>query len=273
MNFEKVKEILELNRQVYDDVEKKYKLDLFESDYMIDIQFIESALKADENVHLLNLPLKNESVGAVACTIGFKHFILLNTNISRGERNYHLAHDYYHIKHEHSNEVRTLICEIRDKSGEVAVDYSNPHKNRTEKMASLYASMVLLPDKYLKKSYESICKYHPDDLKARVCEIMNLKMVPFTLVVIRLRELGLIDEDEFRTLLLADQAMLENTFDKYGINKDCIELADESNYKMLEERLIEVATRESGEVADYSINKIIKIISLTFDIDLGDDNE
>lgn len=273
MEFDRAKEILELNRQVYSEVEKIYKMDLYESDDMLDIQFIESALKADENVHLLNLPIKNDRVGAVACTIGLKHFILLNTNISRGERNYHFAHDYYHIKHEHSNEVKTLICEIRDKSGDLAVDYSDPHKNKTEKMASLYASMILLPEKYIRKSYDLVCKYHPNDLNARVCEIMNSKMVPFTLVVIRLRELELIDEDEFRELLLVNHTVLVNTFDKYGINKACIELADESNYQMLEERLVEVATKKPGEISDYSLNEIVKIISLTFDIDLGDDNE
>lgn len=273
MEFDKAKEIIELNRQIYSEVEKKYKLDLYESDHMLDIQMIESILKANEHVHLLNLPIKNDKVGAVACTIGLEHFILLNTNMSRGERNYHLAHDYYHIKHEHSNEVKALICEIRDKSGEVAVDYSDPHKNKTEKMASLYASMILLPEKYIRKSYDAVCNFHPKDLNARVCEIMSLKMVPFTLVVIRLRELGLIDDDELSELLLVNQTVIAGTFDKYGLNKNCIEIADESNYQMLEERLVEVATKAPGEVSDFLLNEIVKIITQTFDIDLGDENE
>lgn len=273
MKLEKAKEILELNKQVYDEVEKKYKLDIYESDDMLDIQFIESAIKADENVHLLNLPIKNDEVGAVACTIGFKHFILLNNNLSRGERNYHLAHDYYHIKHEHSDEMKALNCEIRDKSGQIGGNFGDPYKNKTEKMASLYASMVLLPEKYIVRSYNNLCKYHPSDLLARVCELMNLKMVPFSLVVIRLKELELIEDDKFQSLLYVNRELLEKTFDKYGINKDCIELADESNYEMLEERLLEVANREPGEITDYSLNEIVKIISSTFDIKIGDSDE
>ena len=272
MDIIKAKEIIEVNRDIQDKVKMCYYQDLKESDEMLNIDYIRDMIRLNSDAYFFEFPIKVNEIGALACSYKGRHYIILNTSLTRGEKNFHLVHDYYHIAHEHSNQLAELYCEYIHK-GDL---YQNPimktHNDVIERSASYYATLVLLPEVGVKKIYDRNAKIFNNNLLPIVCSIMSYYEAPFTMVVLRLFELEIVTEVEFEKIINLSKNEIQKIFKNYGIDSHVIQASTENSVDATENSYLNTH-KKHGEIefVNYAIDKFVALIDKHFIMD-GENN-
>lgn len=130
-------------------------------------------------------PLSSSSYGISCKSKSGKMFMLINSNSTRGRQHFTIAHEFYHLYYD-ENPVPHMC------SGGTSVE---------EKNADLFASVLLLPKDSI---YEMLSKEEVicHDVKlATILRIEQLFQVSRTMLLIRLKDIGVISEIKRQDLL------------------------------------------------------------------------
>lgn len=149
------------------------------------------------NVTLVYRPLSENSFG-ISCRSGQKRFMLINSKSTRGRQHFTIAHELYHLYFD-EHPVPHMCCGGSAK-GE-------------EKNANRFASALLMPREGI-LSYMSSGEITRHDVNiATVLRMEQLFGVSHSTLLIRLKDLGLIDHACFNALV---QLPIKETARKWG---------------------------------------------------------
>jgi len=153
-------------------------------------------------------PLSGDSYGISCKSKSGKMFMLINSNSTVGRQHFTIAHELYHLYFD-ENPVPHMCC------GGVSVE---------ERNADMFASVLLLPRDgvYTMLSKEEILRHQVK--LATVLRIEQMFQVSRAMLLIRLRDIGVISENERKAV--QSVPVKESAFE-YGYDKSLYEPGNE----------------------------------------------
>lgn len=155
-------------------------------------------------VTIMYRPLSNESFGISCKSSSGKMFMLVNSNTTLGRQNFTIAHELYHLYFDENPTPH--MC-----GGVIATE---------EKNADMFASALLLPREgvYSMLSTDEILQH--DVNLAKVLRIEQMFQVSRSMLLIRLKDIGVISESVRLKLL---NIPVKESAVKYGYDKSLYE--------------------------------------------------
>lgn len=223
MDFNRFRDIILKNREHEDLVKKSLKEFYDRVQWDGDITKILREIGTKLEVFIIELPMNDGDFGAVFFETGANKYLLLNSNQPKNKMYFSFCHDIYHIL----NGTPDYINEKRE------VHFNQDYLlNDHECKANLFAANLLMPELEFKKMYKL---YQADNIntKAVVAKLMNYFSSPFTAVLIRLFELGVLEKiEDVKDLLNYKNGEIETLFDSLWLDKDILKptLKDEMGF-------------------------------------------
>ena len=199
---------------------------------------------------IIQLPLKDKEIGAF-CFKGNHDsgYVILNSSLSPYNVNFALMHEVCHV---------CVNDDIASNNVEMFLDdtYS---EHEEERLANQFAGMILLPEGHLRRMYEKFTSEtskndSKDELQLSivVCKLMSYFEAPYIAVLIRLREIGLIeaDEDLVKCLRLKKED-IEDIYNRCWLDLTALQPSYRDDYLRLEQLLGKIAKENIEEEFMY----------------------
>ena len=199
---------------------------------------------------IIQLPLKDKEIGAF-CFKGNHDsgYVILNSSLSPYNVNFAIMHEVCHV---------CINDDIASNNVEMFLDdtYS---EHEEERLANQFAGMILLPEGHLRRMYEKFTSEtskndSKDELQLSivVCKLMSYFEAPYIAVLIRLREIGLIeaDEDLVKCLKLKKED-IEDIYNRCWLDLTALQPSYRDDYSRLTELLLEIAKENIEEDIMY----------------------
>lgn len=139
MKIERLKNIIYFNRKTKERIKQLVRDFSISNDInieTIDIRNVLRELCAKQNIKIIEIPIKDNEIGAIFYVYGKQTYILINSGIPRVNINFALAHELYHI----------LVSDSAEKFSSGDVFIINAYiDNENEKMANSFAAELLMP--------------------------------------------------------------------------------------------------------------------------------
>ena len=192
------------------------------------------------NITLVYRPLSENSFG-ISCRSGEKHFMLINSQSTRGRQHFTIAHELYHLYFD-ENPVPHMCC-------------GGPATGE-EKNANRFASALLMPREGILScvSGEEITRHDVDI--ATVLRMEQLFGVSHSTLLIRLKDLGLISSTRFDAL---ERIPVRETAREWGYDSALYESGNEGvvigDFGEKARRLF-----ESGKISEGHYNELMNML-------------
>ena len=199
---------------------------------------------------IIQLPLKDKEIGAF-CFKGNHDsgYVILNSSLSPYNVNFAIMHEVCHV---------CINDDIASNNVEMFLDdtYS---EHEEERIANQFAGMILLPEGHLRRMYEKFAsETSKSDIKDElrlpiiVCKLMSYFEAPYIAVLIRLREIGLIDVDEdLVECLKLKKEDIEDIYNRCWLDLTALQPSYRDDYLRLEQLLGKIAKENIEEEFMY----------------------
>ena len=158
-----------------------------------------------DGLDLLLFPIKDEEFCGFICEYKGENFIYVNTNLPLAKQIFAAAHELYHYINDGHREL--LQRNIIDENEEEILELE-------ESKANLFAALLLAPDDSLKKELELLKIKTENDLdQLKLIKLMDIFVVSYKTIVLRLFEIELLNEDETKKWLsIPDRSKNQGVF-------------------------------------------------------------
>lgn len=177
---------------------------------------------------LTTKPLEDSNISAFFMHYKENYLFLVNSAHSLGRQHFSTAHELYHYYFDEN--LTGNICNT--------FKFKN-QRNKSEKLADYFAVHFLMPTDGILKYFDMIGS-EAISIK-KVIKAQNYFKVSFKAMLVRLRVLGLISNEEYNSM---DETHLRSTFAKFGYPTDLIE---PTNKTYVPQNYIEVLTENFEE--------------------------
>jgi len=207
---EQLQTIIDLNKRIHDEISKEVERDLQEySQHGVNISET-IALKLSEMCELIQLPIKDDRIGGMIIRKNSDYYCLINTEQPRAFQNFVYLHEFYHLLHG-PEKFHVISGNVED---EIEIE---------ERKANYYASLMLLNKNALRTNYYYFIKDRQFDLKTTIYYLMNLFKTTYKTILIRLYEIGCIEDFSVLYENFNNSDDMYSSFDKHGLDKSIIE--------------------------------------------------
>lgn len=209
---ENLQRILELNKQIDDEINSIVKKDL-SGLYDDNINIIQNInLKMEDDFNIIKYPINNKELGGFVYKTDNNLFCFINSHQPRNFQNFVLIHEYYHMSHHDNLEKNKIDTVLLNEEESI---------NLIERKANYYASLMLLDS--LRENYNKFIKDRKFILEDTICYLIDLYKVPKKTILIRLYELECITFDELYDNFNNNIENLQNRFNKLGLDTSILE--------------------------------------------------
>lgn len=258
MKFERFRSIVEFNKanmnKVTDSIRDFYSSVGIDSDgTILNIPQIVRQEARKRSFIILEMPLKDKEIGAMLYRSDFWGYIFVNSSLSRGNVNFAMCHEFYHILYGTNIVKQTIELYI----GQEYVEDTH------EKMANLFSGMMLMPEESFRERYKQFRadSDNNSDLDT-ICKLMNYFKAPYMAVLIRCYELDLMDAsgESLKKLLNNTSETVETAFDRNWLDKDIIRSTSRNDYERLKELVNDFAkiAIEDEILSKGNVERILK---------------
>ncbi|MFH5781540.1 ImmA/IrrE family metallo-endopeptidase [Heyndrickxia oleronia] len=206
---------------------------------------IEGAMKwMRDNHFVIQAPIKDSSLGGFILYQNQQHICYINTYHPRVYQNFILFHELYHVISQ---------IEYGTHKEELHVVESDLDRDKDERKADYFASLLLLEEERLISFYQSLLK---EEFLVRILYTMSHFSAPYKAVLIRLYELQQIDLDklvEYFDLKIN----LEKEFINLGFDPAPVQRSNSIDFSQVE-KLINENTFLLPEIATESNKKTLE---------------
>lgn len=166
-----------------------------------------SLLENTYNSYMLLYPLKTGKVAGFTRKQGELIQIFINTGFNLSFQIFAVAHELYHLidlKEQYAD--RFIICNDRDIS-----ENMDGGSNIDEIKANYFAAAFLMPQNTIIKRFKSdkSKKIQEADIVLKIIEVQNEYELPYKTILKRLKELRVIDNEEFERLKSYEEKIFE----------------------------------------------------------------
>lgn len=190
-------------------------------------------------------PLEESNISAFFMHYKENYLFFVNSAHSLGRQHFSIAHELYHYYFDEN--LTGNICNT--------FKFKN-QRNRSEKLADYFAVHFLMPTDGVLKYFDMIGSENINIQK--VIKAQNYFKVSFKAMLLRLRVLGLISNEEYKSM---DETHLHSTFAKFGYTTDLIE---PTNKTYIPQNYIEVLTEnfEESKISSKAYNEYLSDVGL-----------
>lgn len=218
-------------------------------------------LRNNKSVNFLKLPSSDYDLISFTCVRSSEFFIVMNSMISQNKLIFSAAHNLYHILSYIMNENNYLLLK-----GSLICNstLNNLSVNSNQQYANEFAKLLLVPSKYLSEQIE-IFNINKKDIVLHDClQLMDIFAVPFNIIVERLFEESIINENKAIKLLNIDEEKRKEEQTNFNISHNWEE-HDKNliNICGLEDLLINNSINSS--LPENRINGDLEFVHQTFD--------
>ena len=237
MNASKFEDIIKHNidnkEEVMACVDKFYGLLGMDSGSQImDLPQVIGSLFSSNNFFAIQLPMKDQELGALCFKGNYGvGYIFINSSLPQYNVNFALCHEVCHV------------CINKDIDYNTAELYENASYlgNRSERIANQFAGIVLMPERHIRRMYEKFASEvnQKDEISPKavvICKLMSYFKSPYMAVLIRLRELNLInDSDALLNLLPITHEDVQRIYEKYWLDTTALRPTFRDDYPRLKD--------------------------------------
>ena len=263
MRFERFRQIIEHNRnhqvEMTSNVRELYhRMHLDYEKDILNLEFILRPLFEQEDYLILEMPFRDQEVGAICYKGDYYGYIFLNSAVPKVNVNFALGHEIYHVfyqKQPFRNKVELRMSE----------DY---HGDADELCANLFSGMLLMPTSSfvsMFNKFQTEQEEHDTEL-TMIVKLMSCFQMPYMAVVIRCYELELLPEGEvLRQLIETEHDFIQDEFDKLWLDKRILKATYRDNYPRLEQivknagKICESKGILKGQTVEKAIQNIAKL--------------
>lgn len=180
----------------------------------------------------IQLPMKDKEIGALCFKGSYgKGYIFLNSSLPQYNVNFALCHEACHV---------CVNKDIDRNTAELYLD-ATYLDNKSERLANQFAGVIMMPERNFRRMYEKFISEIDQDRDATakvvvICKLMNYFKAPYMAVLIRLRELGLINKsDELISLLKVTPDDVQEIYGQYWLDTDALAPTFRDDYPRLKE--------------------------------------
>lgn len=254
MNFDRFKNIVDYNKshkeEITEEIRDFYsKLGISKDENILRIDQIAREEFEKRNFVMIELPLKDKEIGAMAYKGDFWGYVFINSSLPKVTVNFALCHEFYHIFFHPDSFVNTVELFIEE----------HYFDDENEKKANLFAGTLLMPEISFCKMFELFRRNSENDIEI-ICKLMNYYESPYMATVIRCYELGLFDSDSGRvkSLINTEKSEIYLIFDKKWLDDKILKETRNDQFDKLMVMVDHFGEIEvnSGRLKEKSLNKI-----------------
>lgn len=216
-------------------------------------------LFAANNYLVIELPCKDQEIGALCYKGDFMGYVFLNSSLSKVNMNFALCHEVYHVFYQESG--------LEDK----VELYMNEqyYEHEEEFAANLFAGMVLMPEQNFKYMFHKFADENGagDAIESILAKLMNYFEVPYMAVLIRCYELKLLESgDLLKYLLDIEKETIKEEFAKLWLEESLLQATGKDDF---EKFLAVVQSRglnylENGYINQKMYDKALKNMKMIY---------
>ena len=226
IRLKKIVEYSECNRErIYAKVQDFYKrIGMDGAKELHNIVQLVRPMFQKEGYIFVELPFKDEEIGAVCYKGEGFGYAFLNTSLPEVNVNFALCHEIYHLLYQEGGFKK--IVEL----------YMNEHYHEQEEelAANLFAGMLLMPEDSFRFMFNKFTREVEDSLSVLVL-LMSYFEVPYMAALVRCYELKLLESGEtLAKLMNANREDIRNEFTKMWLDERILTATKKDDYKKLE---------------------------------------
>lgn len=258
MRFERFQSIIEYNRKNQEAIEQRVQhfFHQMNMDYerdMLNMMMIVRPLFSRRNFLVLELPFKDQEIGAICYKGDSFGYTFLNSALPKVNVNFALGHEIYHVFYQ--EEPFKQQVEL----------YINEHyfEHKEELSANLFAGILLMPTPSFKEMfYKFLTEQEEGDSEvAIIVKLMSYFKVPYMAATVRCYELGLLpDGDVLKRLLDVKNEEIEKEFSKLWLDEKILYPTKKDDYSRLKHLVKDIGTLCENEQI-LSANAVAKVLN------------
>ena len=254
MNSDRFKKIIEYNKSHSEEITEEIR-DFYSN---VGISSGENILRLDQIAReefakrkfvMIELPLKDKEIGAMAYKGDFWGYVFINSSLPKVTVNFALCHEFYHV-FSHPDSFRNTVELFMEEKY---------YDDENEKKANSFAGTLLMPENSFRKMFELFRNNSKGDVEI-ICKLMNYYESPYMATVVRCYELGLFDNDSDRVkkLINTKKNEIRSMFDEKWLDDKILKETGNDQF----ERLMVMVDRfgeievSSGRLKENSLKKV-----------------
>ena len=252
MKIERLKNIIYFNRKTKERIKQLVRDFSISNDInieTIDIRNVLRELCAKQNIKIIEIPIKDNEIGAIFYVYGKQTYILINSAIPRVNINFALAHELYHI----------LVSDSAEKFSSGDVFIINAYiDNENEKMANSFAAELLMPEQQIRSTYNFYSK--TNDTFHTIIKLMVYFSTPYMPVLIRLLELDILHEITINDYINRSETEIRDALEQCDLNTDLLSPSYRDDSAVILAELKREGTRlvENELLSAYQLRKTLE---------------
>lgn len=200
-----------------------YKMGMNYEKELLNIMMIIRPVFSKRNYIVLEMPFKDNEIGAVCYKGDGCGYMILNSAVAKVNENFALAHEIFHVVYQEKMPGKKIEL------------YMNEHylEYEEEMNANLFASILLMPAPGFIEMFNKFkLEQNEDDSDITIfCKLMSYFEVPYMAVLIRAYELQLLSDGiVLESLLKADAASVKQEFSRLWLNDMILYPARRNDY-------------------------------------------
>lgn len=233
MKFDKFQSIVEYNRKNQEKItavvrDFYYKMGMNYEKELLNIMMIIRPVFSKRNYIVLEMPFKDNEIGAVCYKGDGCGYMILNSAVAKVNENFALAHEIFHVVYQEKMPGKKIEL------------YMNEHylEYEEEMNANLFASILLMPAPGFIEMFNKFkLEQNEDDSDITIfCKLMSYFEVPYMAVLIRAYELQLLSDGiVLESLLKTDAASVKQEFSRLWLNDMILYPTRRNDYGRFEE--------------------------------------
>ena len=264
MKFDKFQSIVKFNCKQQEYIADKvrdfyFKMGVNYEKDLLNIMMIVRPVFRKKDYIVLEMPFKDEEIGAICYKRDSIGYMILNSALSKVNENFALAHEIFHVFYQD----KLLGKKIELYMNEHYLEYED------EMNANLFAGILLMPTPSFTEMFNKFNEEQgEEDTNITVfCKLMSYFEVPYMAVLIRAYELNLISDGMFlKELLEVDMQNLEQEFSRLWLDDSILRATKRDDYYRLHELVKKIGEKYAEEefLDKETIDKILKNISVIY---------
>ena len=258
MEAQKFKNIIQYNKEFKEEtqscLEKAYGMLDISDNPIMDVFQVLRPLFLEKRFLVIQVPMKDREVGAICYKGEFSGYILVNSALPKTTVNFALCHEFCHV------------CVNEDVSQDNIELYTlNDYlDHKEEKIANQFAGAILMPEPSVRRMYSKFkSEAGEEELRIVLCKLMNYFQAPYTAVLIRLCELGILGySKEVEAVLEISDEEKESIFMNCWLDMNTLKATKRDDFPKLYEILTESGKEnvDKGYMSDYSYKSILSYV-------------
>ncbi|MCD8021517.1 MAG: ImmA/IrrE family metallo-endopeptidase [Lachnospiraceae bacterium] len=255
MNIERLRKIVQYSNQYGKAVEWKVRdfyarIGMNSGREVLNAMQIVSSYLQQQGFLVIELPYKDEELGALTYKGDGMNYILLNSSLPRVNLNFAICHEVYHILYQESG--------FRSKL-ELAGDHYYDREH--EYSANLFAGMFLMPEENFTLMFTKFIRESKGDQLDTIVRLMSYYQVPFMSALVRcceldLPELDIITEDFLQT----GEDLIRSRFSRLWLDDSILDASGKDDYPRVEALVNQVGEKyvSEGYFNERTMKKVLQ---------------